>query len=270
MGKDYSKNDYKKSYDSEYTQSYETTNQQKKLDGQIRRDFDTISKGLNDKPYPKTEKGAYDGLQPTTHNQVSPEGRYKSERRRLKEHLAPKVSEPEVIVKPKPAATPPPAPLQPKVQTPPLFVPRSTPPPQLQHAPNTTSFGIHPIRLVSQGKYQINQTGQIIGVDAARALLTDCGYAPQKSSAFSIGVLIASIFTFVYTPLFPILLFIVGAWSAIKVHTIYRKRVGSSFISMQLPSHQDQINANRKRGYVYMGVAAVMFIVYLTQANPMV
>ena len=66
MGKDYSTASYKKSYNDDYVKVYEDSYARKKLDDKSKREYNTISKKLNDKPYSKAEKGVFEGLQPSS------------------------------------------------------------------------------------------------------------------------------------------------------------------------------------------------------------
>lgn len=84
MGKSYSTDSYKKSYNAEYVKSYAKNREQQALYNESIVQYNTVSKKIGTRSYSKSEKSTYDGLQTPaveTKDTVRAEGNNKPLRR---------------------------------------------------------------------------------------------------------------------------------------------------------------------------------------------
>lgn len=294
MGKDYSSETYKKSYSNEYVKSYKDTNIQKKLYDDRRKEYNTISKKLNDKPYSKSEKEKYDGLQstdPDSKGRVKAEG----ERRtgRTPRPLA-RPAQPQQIQTPNPAKTTLPqkedkrtyekqeptakpwgeyqtetadtikkVPVNEKVEVPPPYIPKKE---VLQESSNNDyinpSSDTPPVAHLPNGKYRNTYTGKTISESEARRLLEQAGYYPKKGISPLIFLLICGI-AIPLKIIGPAILVIWGASKQKTVNTLYEKRVNGMKYVFHMPATPEQIAAQSKQGVLYVVIGVVIGIIQM-------
>ncbi|WP_165043171.1 hypothetical protein [Dysgonomonas sp. ZJ709] len=268
MGKDHSGDTYKKSYEKEYLKSYENSRTQKKLYDDLRKDYETVSKKLDDKPYPKSEKGEFKGIVPASAEYVNPEGRpSKIEKRATPLSDARAIA---IETRKQAAASEKPSkqPIQtiskkPQSEVPPPYVPPFQK--EKQYAEADYSYIDKnsleaPVQRISDKKYKDIYTEEVIDDVEARKRLLYAGYVAKEKMNFGMLVVLSVVALFLNIG-GPVFLMIIGICTMTKKDTVLEKVKNSGWkLSFSMPATPSEQDKYKSKGVLYIAIGIIIGI----------
>ena len=262
MGKNYSSDIYKRTYDGDYVKSYSKDSAQRKLLDERRREYDTISKKVNDRPYSKSEKESYDGLQNTSSES---DGRVKAEgERRTGQVPRPLQQVPSfnrttsadrvVDGSQKASATR-------KEEAPPPYIPKKKSE-QDDYSYIDPDSDQPPVSHLPEGKYCNSYNKKIISENEARRLLERAGYYPKKGLSLLLFLLVCAI-AFPLKIIGPAILLIWGVSKQKTANTVYQKNVNGVKYAFHMPATTEQQAEQSKQGMQFIIASAFIFVIQM-------
>lgn len=237
MGKDYSTDTYKRTYGAEYIKAYKNYRNNKALFEERKKEYEKVSKKLDNKPYQQSEKA----VTQTVSNPTS------------------------TLSPPKPQSA--------KSQTPPPFPKQVTeiPPPynsqsefkQTDYSKIDINALKHPIILIANEMYRNIYTGETVDAEGARNILEYTRYKPKPLSNMGLFFLFSLVVAFLFTGLGPIALIAWGWLSKNKNVTDYVKTIGTNTLVYPMPATDTEKQAYQKRGNIYIGAGVMIGLIQL-------
>ncbi|MFT3993122.1 MAG: hypothetical protein QM660_02350 [Dysgonomonas sp.] len=286
MGKDYSSDSYKKSYNNEYSKVYSTLDQKKKR-AELLDSYNTISKKLNDTPYSRSEKNTFEGLAPTIDTKVDAAGPRRREKGKImrSDVLVSSTPQPQVQASanssqykdsPKQVIPLPGSSKPNKInsesgksnEVPPPYVPPKEVAKSFTSGDysyiNSDSFEA-PILPLTGGKYRNIYTEEIVDEIEARNLLRRAGYEPKDSISMGWIIFICIVPLFAFKFVGPIILIAFGIWNRRKNKTVFKKVKAGVNLNFPMPAIEEELNKYQTRASVYIlvGVLVAIYQVYI-------
>jgi len=239
MGQNYSTATYKKTYGTEYVREYRNYRTHKALYEKGKKEYETISKKLDSKPYQQSEKKLYESKSVDTLN--SPQ---KSQTARSQ--TINKTSSNTTVQKGYTIS-----------EVPPPY----SPPGELSQA-DYSKIDIdalkHPIVSVGGGRYRNIYTEKIVNTAEARRILEYAGYKPKPIANMGLFFLFTLVIAFLIKGVGPIALIIWGFISKNKNMTDYVKITRTNALVFQMPASETERKAYNNRALLYIAAGAII------------
>lgn len=233
MGQNYSTATYKKTYGTEYVRSYRNYRTNKALYEKSKKEYETISKKLNNKPYQQSEKGKYE----TVISKVNIPDTAKTSARPIQKQST-------VI------EMPPPYTAQNEFR-------------QADYSKIDTNSLKHPIVSVGVGRYRNIYTDEIVDTEEARRILEYAGYKPKPVSNMGLFFFFVVVIAFLLKGVGPVALVIWGFISKNKSMTDYIKIIHANALVFQMPASEAEIQAYNGKGNLYITAGFIVGIIQL-------
>lgn len=285
---------YKKSYDGDYTKTYKDYIKWRKESAARKKEYDVVSKKLNDTPYNKKERlSNYDtvGNRPKESERVYADGRTnatdRSVKREWNDQKSYKTSDRETqqrqsttqIRKEAPPTTsieeerrqpihPPtsPTPSQVKPKASPIKESEVQKPwknayeVEDEEDDGNYNFYDYPIEEIGIGRYRNAKTNKELTLEQAKKVLSLAGFAPKPHHMFgaAIFVFIAANIIFPYvSPLVPIGY---GLFRLKSEYTIWERATANQKFKYSLPASDTELAANKMTGKILIGIGIAIAI----------
>lgn len=272
-----SDNTYKKSYDGDYTKTYKDEALWRKESAARKKQYDTVSKKLNDTPYNKKERRSDYNIVatlPKESERVYADGRSNtSPRKRTSnkkwEDTTPySPTPPTESVSRKPRATQPVA--QPTYQE---TEPRAQKPSQ---RPNRNVYAVedieddgnynhydYPIEQIGIGRYRNQKTNQELTLDQAKHILSLAGFYPKPNSSIGVAIFLFIVANIVMPLAAPLVAIGYGVFRLQSKTISWQRIAGNQKFKYDLPATDKELATNKTvcRVIIVIGVIAA-FIRY--------
>lgn len=276
-----SNNTYKKSYDGDYTKTYKDYTVWRKESAERKKQYDAVSKKLNDNPYNKKERrnDYVIGTPPKESERVYADGRSNTSQRkpsssRKREEIraySPTPPSDNATRKPREVQTN----TQPTYQETP---PRTVNPPQAtqNHRSTRNAYEVedieddgnynhydYPIEQIGIGRYRNQKTNKELTLDQAKHVLSLAGFYPKPNSSIGVAIFLFIIANIVMPLAAPLVAIGYGVFRLQSKTISWQRIAGNQKFKYDLPATDSELTTNKTicRVIIVIGVIAA-FIRY--------
>lgn len=252
-----SRNQYKKTYEGDYSKSYRDYTAWTKEVAQKRQEYQSASKKRAATHYNKEERSeVYNmGHRPKESERVYAEGGHPQAITTPKPQNKTNIPD----TKPKPPA-PQVSPAQTEVR--PSREVRSQNVYDTYETEDDGNYNYYnpPIIRIGENRYRNLKTNKEIEVNEARKVLNLAGYTPKKSIGFGSIIFAFIVANIVFSVVAPFLAIGYGVYKSLSMSTTWTKQNGTNIYNFSLPPSPNESSKNKKIGLVCI-VVGILFIV---------
>lgn len=254
MGQDYSSKAYRKIYDGDYVNTYQSYSSNKVLYEEHKKAYEAVSKKIESSPYNKIEKGKDKRVGASSFVDTLNIPKEEEKTEKTKEHKKRIVN---TVQKQSGGC------ISVATEMPPPYKPQSETVKNTDYSKININALVHPIVYVGGGLYRNIYTDQTIDDKEARRILEYAGYKPKTQNGLGMSFVFIIVIALIIKWGGPILLILWGLISRSKNTTNYVNSIGNNNLIFQMPATDNEKQTRTRRANIYIYAGLIFGIIQL-------